>query len=105
MNLKSLREKVMSSDAHTVTLRYLWGHPGRAGQLVKSSGRRSGRYSKLEALSIALVIEAVSRDQMAWRRKDSGEKRESGPRGRPTSKGEQEKEEPTRQVGGEQPEK
>lgn len=102
---KSLREKVVSSDAYTATLRYLWGHPGRAIQLVKSSGRRSGRYRKLEALSIALVIEAVSRDQMAWRRKDSGEERESGPRGRPTLKEEQGKEGPTRRAGGEQLEK
>lgn len=100
-----MREKVVSSDVHTATWRYLWGHPGRAGQLVKSSGRRSSRYRKLEALSIALVIEAVSRDQMAWRRKDSGEERESGPRERLTSKGEQEKEGPTEQAGGEQPEK
>ena len=100
----SLREKVLSSGVHTGTLRYLWGHPGGAVQLVKSSGRRSGRYRKLEALSIELVIEAVSEDQGAWRRKDSGEERKSGPRGRPTSKGELEKEPPTRQAGGEQPE-
>lgn len=99
-----MREKVVSSDVHTGTLRYLWGHPGRAVQLVKSSGRRSGRYRKLEALSIELVIEAVSEDQVAWRRKDSGEERKSGPRGRPTLKGELEKELPTRQAGGEQPE-
>lgn len=55
---ESLREKVVSStvhtNVHTMTLRSLWDI-----QVVKGSGRRSGRSIKLEPIRIEQVIAAV----------------------------------------------
>lgn len=74
-------------------------HPGGAVQLIKRSGRRSGRYIKLESISTEQVIAAMWKNEIAWRgtgkeERTLGKKGKPRPRGRPALKGEIEKEEP-----------